>query len=95
LRGKYAEQVDRDSAYEKLAARLREAPAEEAPIPAPRPDGKAPSRTPRTRSPRPEKPQQSTTEKVLESTAFKQMARSAAAVIGREITRSIFGTRRR
>jgi len=95
LRGKYAEQVDRDSAYEKLAARLREAPAEEAPTPAPRPDGKAPSRTPRTRSPRPEKPQQSTTEKVLESTAFKQMARSAAAVIGREITRSIFGTRRR
>jgi hypothetical protein len=32
---------------------------------------------------------------VLESSAFKQAARSAAAVLGREITRSIFGTRRR
>ena len=37
----------------------------------------------------------STAEKVLESSAFKQAARSAAAVLGREITRSIFGTRRR
>jgi len=35
-----------------------------------------------------------TAEKVLESTAFKQPARSAAAVVGREIARSIFGTRR-
>ena len=42
-----------------------------------------------------EAPEKSTAEKVLESSAFKQMARSAAAVIGREITRSIFGTRRR
>ena len=40
-------------------------------------------------------PEKSTAEKVLESSAFKQMARSAAAVIGREITRSIFKTRSR
>jgi len=35
-----------------------------------------------------------TAEKVLESTAFKHPARSAAAVVGREIARGIFGTRR-
>jgi hypothetical protein len=31
----------------------------------------------------------------LGSSEFRQMARSAAAVVGREIARSIFGTRRR
>ena len=34
-------------------------------------------------------------EKVVESSAFKSMLRSAGTVIGREITRSIFGTSRR
>jgi hypothetical protein len=32
---------------------------------------------------------------VLESSAFRSMARSAATVIGREIARSVFGTRGR
>jgi hypothetical protein len=89
LRGRYAEVVDRESAYERLAARLRTAPA------ADEPDVAVP---PRRRSrPRPRSPQQrqSTVEKVLGSSEFRQMARSAAAVVGREIARSIFGTRRR
>ena len=34
-------------------------------------------------------------EKVIGSTAFKSAMRSAGTVIGREITRSIFGTGRR
>ena len=34
-------------------------------------------------------------EKVMESSAFKSAMRSAGTVIGREITRSIFGTGRR
>jgi hypothetical protein len=34
-------------------------------------------------------------EQVVKSTAFKSMIRSAGTVIGREITRSIFGTARR
>jgi len=89
LRSKYAEIVDRESAYERLAQRLGTAPPDDRDQSA----KPAPERKPtRERAPRPEK---STAEKVLESSAFKQMARSAAAVIGREITRSIFGTRRR
>jgi hypothetical protein len=34
-------------------------------------------------------------EKVMDSPAFKSALRSAGTVIGREITRSIFGTGRR
>jgi DNA helicase HerA-like ATPase len=102
LTAKYAEEVDRESAYERLAARL-EQPAGTGspgkgggPAGSPRP-GKAPSgdRQRRTPAPRRTTPEKSTAEKVIESSAFKQLARSAAAVIGREITRSIFGTRRR
>lgn len=37
----------------------------------------------------------SVAERVLESTAFKSFVRSAATVIGREITRSLLGTGRR
>jgi hypothetical protein len=92
LHAKYAQSVDRDSAYERLTARLKKAPPADAP---------AGRRTTTRREPHPPsaprtpKPEKSTAEKVLESTAFKQMARSAAAVVGREIARSIFGTARR
>ena len=34
-------------------------------------------------------------QQVVKSSAFKSMLRSAGTVIGREITRSIFGTARR
>jgi len=95
LTPKYAEQVDRESAYERLAARLRK-PAAAGPAGSPQ-SGKpsAGDRPRRTPAPRRETPEKSTAEKVIESSAFRQMARSAAAVLGREITRSIFGTRRR
>jgi uncharacterized protein len=91
LHAKYAEALDRDSAYERLAARVAKPPAEGAgPVTAPAPKAARKKSAPRT--PRPEK---STAEKVLESSAFRSAARSAATVLGREITRSIFGTRRR
>ncbi|MGH8892552.1 MAG: helicase HerA-like domain-containing protein [Actinomycetes bacterium] len=89
LHGKYAEQVDRDSAYERLTARLEKAPAD--PV-TPQGPTERRSRTARTRPPRAET---STAEKVIRSSAFKQLARSAAAVVGREIARSIFGARSR
>jgi len=93
LHAKYAEAVDRDSAYERLAARVGKAPAGGAPVAPPAPKPSKAAKAPRApRAPRPEK---STAEKVLESSAFRQATRSAAAVLGREITRSIFGTRRR
>ena len=55
-----------------------------APAPAPKPAGG-----------RAAKPQDSTLERVVKSSAFKSLTRSAATVIGREITRSIFGVGKR
>jgi DNA helicase HerA-like ATPase len=95
LRTKYAEQLDRDSAYERLAARLRspQGGAEAGPVKAP--SGESDRRAPARRAPRAPRPQKSTAEQVIESSAFRQLTRSAAAVVGREIARSVFGTRRR
>jgi hypothetical protein len=89
LHAKYAVALDRDSAYERLAARVAQPPVEGAgPVAVPKAARKK-------SAPRTARPEKSTAEKVLESTAFRQATRSAAAVLGREITRSIFGTRRR
>jgi DNA helicase HerA-like ATPase len=73
LQHDYGQTLDRESAYEQLAARL-------APVLPPAPS--AP-------------PQPGMLEKVMDSPAFKSAMRSAGTVIGREITRSIFGTGRR
>jgi DNA helicase HerA-like ATPase len=95
LNPRYATAVDRQSAYEMLAAKLAQAnPAPSAgapagggaaPAPAPKPAGGG----------RAAKPQDSTLEQVIKSSAFKSLTRSAATVIGREITRSIFGVGKR
>ena len=102
LAAKYSQTIDRESAYEKLTKKLNAAPADGgvgaggAPGTSPGTSGEQPNRAP---APAPKqhagKPEKSTAEKVLESSAFRSMARSAATVLGREITRSIFGTRRR
>ena len=88
LKSKYAEMVDRDSAYEKLLARIQAAPT---PQQAPAPSA-APASTP---SARPPKVDESMGEQVVTSSAFRSMLRSAGTVLGREVTRSIFGTARR
>jgi hypothetical protein len=74
----YGAPIDRESAYEKLAARLRvdEQPPGAEPADSQQPSGGAVA-------------------DVLGSTAFKSFARSAATVLGREITRSLFGTAKR
>jgi DNA helicase HerA-like ATPase len=82
LNPKYATAVDRQSAYEMLAAKLAQPGA-----PATTAGSAGPARAP--------KPEDSTVEKVLKSSAFKSLTRSAATVIGREITRSIFGVGKR
>lgn len=95
---KYAAMVDRESAYEKLQARLQQAPTpEQAPAPAPGPSGSgSPASPPGPTQPRQSaKPEPSMVEQVVQSAAFRSMVRSAGTVIGREITRSIFGTARR
>jgi DNA helicase HerA-like ATPase len=94
LSTKYAEVADRESAYEKLQARLAPPPAAPAPTPAPAP---APAPGGRAEAPTRRQPKEEpgVVEQVVQSSAFRSMLRSAGTVIGREITRSIFGTAKR
>jgi uncharacterized protein len=79
LQAEYGQTIDRESAYEILSAKLTPP---------------APVEAPPTPSPaRPQSP--GLLEQVMDSPAFKSALRSAGTVIGREITRSIFGTGRR
>jgi hypothetical protein len=97
LQARYGTPLDRDSAYERLAARM--APPEPAPTPrrAPAPEREpADDPAPRARRRRePEPADDGVLGQVLKSSAFRSFARSAASALGREVTRGIFGTRRR
>jgi DNA helicase HerA-like ATPase len=84
---KYGTTVDRESAYEKLLAKSAPAP-EPAPAPA-----DAPSPPPREQ--RQEREAPSVVAEVLGSPMVKSFLRSAGTALGREITRGLFGTRRR
>ncbi|WP_019054907.1 helicase HerA-like domain-containing protein [Streptomyces prunicolor] len=81
LYGRYAQAVDRESAYEKLATAVRE----------PQETPKAASKS----SPKSAKEDESMVQQVVGSGMFKSLARSVGTQIGREITRSLFGTARR
>jgi DNA helicase HerA-like ATPase len=95
LHAKYSTAVDRESAYERLAAKLAPAveptpPAEQAPDAQRQPregTGEAHESTGAAIG--------GAVAGVLASSAFKSFTRSAASALGREITRSIFGTARR
>jgi hypothetical protein len=89
LQAEYGQTIDRDSAYERLNARI----AEPEPAPVPADTGFAGAETTATVKTAP--PQPGVVEEVLKSSAFKSFLRSAATVAGREITRSILGTGRR
>ncbi|HET6391583.1 MAG TPA: helicase HerA-like domain-containing protein [Blastococcus sp.] len=100
LWAKYGEPVDRESAYERLAARLAPpppaaVPADEPELPNPWPEIPEPAPEPRRRGRTREPADEDVVSKVLGSSAFRSFARSAASALGREITRGIFGTRRR
>ncbi len=83
LMAEYGTPVDRDSAYERLLAKV--APPQEEPA---RPAAR--SRAPREQREKREEP--SGLQKVLGSSIFRSFARSAASAAGREISRSLFGT---
>ncbi|MGY1724733.1 helicase HerA-like domain-containing protein [Blastococcus sp. SYSU DS0533] len=88
LQRKYGQPVDRDSAYERLAARVSP----------PQPSGLPKSSEPPTPRRRPDpqpQPEEGGLSRVLESPVFRSFARSAASALGRELTRGLFGTRRR
>ena len=91
LQAEYGQTVDRDSAYERLAAKLAPPPA----TPPAAPDlPPVPSQVDVPPMPAPAEPERFF-DKITSSPAFKSAMRSAGTVIGREITRSIFGTGRR
>jgi DNA helicase HerA-like ATPase len=81
LLAEYGAAVDRDSAYERLLAKVT-----------PEPEPEAPSRRPAERRPREVPDQPGALQQVLASSVFRSFARSAASAAGREITRSLFGT---
>jgi uncharacterized protein len=95
----YGRPVDRDSAYERLATRLAPPPA----APEPAPEAKLPNPWPEIPEPEPAPrrrraetpPEDDVVGKVLGSAAFRSFARSAASALGRELTRGLFGNRRR
>jgi uncharacterized protein len=95
LQPRYGQSVDRDSAYERLAARLAPPSPAPEPVPVPRyePEPERPRARRRTREPEPEP--DGVLGQVLGSSAFRSFTRSAASALGRELTRGLFGTRRR
>jgi DNA double-strand break repair helicase HerA and related ATPase len=84
LHAKYSETIDRESAYEKLAAKVAAPPAE---APA-TPDAPPPA-------PKPEKEEPGFISQAMSNPAVKSFMRSAANALGREVTRGLFGNRRR
>ena len=87
LFAKYGTTVDRESAYEKLTSKIAEAPAP------PPPAADAPPPPPREERHGREHPWM--VAEVLGSPMVKSFLRSAGTALGREITRGLFGTRRR
>jgi DNA helicase HerA-like ATPase len=83
LQAKYGTPVDRESAYEKLLAKVAPAPAESS-AQAPKQDKKGHGAEAAAVG--------GVVAGVLGSSVFKSFARSAASAAGREITRSLFGT---
>ncbi len=93
LLAEYGTPVDRDSAYERLLARVAPPAPDPAPAPAPQqaPEPQRDGRDDRDGGGR----AAGAAAAVLGSSVFRSFARAAATAAGREITRSLFGTARR
>ncbi|MDQ4038838.1 MAG: DUF853 domain-containing protein [Actinomycetota bacterium] len=84
LHSKYAQEIDRESAYERLSAKVH-GTSEQAPPDKPRPPRREPAGPRRTPNP---KPEPTIVEQIVASGAFKSFLRSAGSAIGRRM----FGT---
>ncbi|CAM5501131.1 hypothetical protein SAVIM338S_03618 [Streptomyces avidinii] len=94
LYSRYAEPVDRESAYEKISAEQAAAEAEAEAAAAAAEEAKA-AKTAATAARNAPKPDPSLAEQVVGSGLFRSLARSIGTQLGREISRSLFGTSRR
>jgi DNA helicase HerA-like ATPase len=92
LQQKYGRAVDRESAYEKLAARLAPAPAPVPPATPVRQDAPKPKPAPK---PTPTKADDGVIGGILKSAAVTSFARSAGTQLAREFSRTIFGIGKR
>jgi len=107
LTPKYSQAIDRESAYEMLAARVHGAGEEAAAPPAAPANSDAPQGGPQpipipiefapapTKREKAEPDEPGMFEQVMDNPMMKSMMRSAGTALGREITRSLFGTARR
>ncbi|MEU9372256.1 helicase HerA-like domain-containing protein [Streptomyces sp. NPDC048255] len=94
LYSRYAQPVDRESAYEKISAEQAAAEAQaEAAAAAAEAEKQAKAAEKAARSA--PKPDPSLAQQVVGSGLFRSLARSIGTQVGREISRSIFGTARR
>ncbi|MEU9026006.1 helicase HerA-like domain-containing protein [Streptomyces sp. NPDC048383] len=98
LYSRYAEAVDRESAYEKISAEqaAAEAAAEAAAAAAEaEKQAEKEAKEAQKSARRAPKPDPSLAEQVVGSVIFRSLARSVGTSLGREISRSLFGTARR
>ncbi|WP_371677537.1 helicase HerA-like domain-containing protein [Streptomyces sp. NBC_01276] len=94
LYSRYAEPVDRESAYEKISAEQAAAEAEaEAAAAAAEAEKQAKEAAKAARNA--PKPEPSLAQQVVGSGLFRSLARSVGTQLGREISRSLFGTAKR
>jgi uncharacterized protein len=94
LQATYGTEVDRDSAYERLAARLAPPAAAASAPAAPPPPATAPQRSASTRAPKAEPTAADEVAKAA-TPVVKAVAVAAATTLGREIMRGLFGTARK
>ncbi|MCP3754869.1 helicase HerA-like domain-containing protein [Streptomyces sp. TBY4] len=94
LWSRYAEPVDRESAYEKISAEQAAAEAQAEAAAAAAEAEKQAKEAAKAAKAAP-KPDPSLAEQVVGSGLFRSLARSIGTQLGREISRSIFGTARR
>ncbi|MDF3302261.1 helicase HerA-like domain-containing protein [Streptomyces tropicalis] len=95
LYARYAQAVDRESAYERLAAAEAGRTAQDREAARAGGPERAGGTAAGERSGREEAGRPSLVEQVVDSGAFRSLARSVGTQLGREITRSLFGTARR
>ena len=92
---KYGAAVDRESAYELLTKRMANTAAQQAKTEADAAAAKEQNQSEHTTSSRSSHDSGGIIETVVKSSGFRSFLRSAGTVLGREITRTIFGTRSR
>ncbi|MCW2526539.1 MAG: putative ATPase [Pseudonocardiales bacterium] len=95
LHPKYGVAIDRESAYEKLAARLAPPPVPDKPEPSLKPESEPRQRQGNRGGGAGAAAAGGVLGAVLGSSAFRSFTRSAASALGREITRGMFGTARK